>query len=72
MEIRVSDCGPGIAESMATHLFEPFYTTKHQGMGLGLSICHSIAIAHGGDMSYSHNDHGGACFTVRLPTAAEP
>ncbi|MDP3856937.1 MAG: PAS domain S-box protein [Stagnimonas sp.] len=69
VEITVSDCGPGISESVEAHLFEPFYTTKHQGMGLGLSICQSIVAAHGGEMSYRGNAQGGASFTVRLPTA---
>ena len=69
IEIAVSDCGPGISEAVEAHLFEPFYTTKHQGMGLGLSICQSIIAAHGGEMSYRGNAMGGATFVVRLPTA---
>jgi len=66
IEIAVSDCGPGISEAVEAHLFEPFYTTKHQGMGLGLSICQSIIAAHGGEMSYRGNAMGGATFVVRL------
>lgn len=68
VEIEVRDCGPGIPESATGHLFEPFYTTKHQGMGLGLSICQSIAGAHGGEIRYLPNPRG-ACFRIRLPAA---
>lgn len=69
VEIAVSDCGPGIGDAVAAHLFEPFYTTKPQGMGLGLSICQSIVAAHGGDLRYARNDAGGTTFTLRLPAA---
>lgn len=70
VEIRVSDSGPGIAPEAAAHLFEPFYTTKPQGMGLGLSICQSIASAHGGELSYYVNERTGATFALRLPRMA--
>jgi two-component system sensor kinase FixL len=70
VEIQVADRGPGIAAEAAARLFEPFYTTKPQGMGLGLSICESIANAHGGELSYYCNEHGGATFALRLPAAA--
>ncbi|MES2683557.1 MAG: PAS domain S-box protein [Pseudomonadota bacterium] len=68
IEILVSDCGPGISSQIAEHLFEPFYTTKQHGMGLGLSICQSIASAHGGELSYRAGASGGASFVLRLPT----
>lgn len=67
VEIRVSDQGPGLPPSVAQRLFEPFFTTKQQGMGLGLSICQSIARAHGGELSYFLNEHHGATFALRLP-----
>ncbi|WP_169729301.1 PAS domain-containing sensor histidine kinase [Solimonas soli] len=67
VEIVVMDSGPGIAPEAADRLFEPFYTTKPQGMGLGLSICQSIAIAHGGELSYYVNERAGATFALRLP-----
>lgn len=71
VEIRVVDGGPGISAEAAAHLFEPFYTTKPQGMGLGLSICQSIARAHGGELSYYVNENAGATFVLRLPIAAD-
>ncbi|SEP65733.1 two-component system, LuxR family, sensor kinase FixL [Solimonas aquatica] len=69
VEVRVSDRGPGISPQAASRLFEPFYTTKQQGMGLGLSICQSIAHAHGGLLSYYRNEFRGATFALRLPQA---
>lgn len=70
VEIHVADRGPGVAADAAARLFEPFYTTKPQGMGLGLSICESIASAHGGELSYYCNEYAGATFALRLPPAA--
>lgn len=69
LEICVRDSGPGISEAVAAHLFEPFYTTKPQGMGLGLSICQSIVASLGGELGQHTPAQGGACFTIRLPTA---
>lgn len=65
--IRVSDRGPGLPADLAHRLFEPFFTTKKQGMGLGLSICKSIATAHGGELSYTQNRWRGATFALELP-----
>lgn len=70
VEIQIVDRGPGVAADAMARLFEPFYTTKPQGMGLGLSICESIATAHGGELSYYCNEHGGATFALRLPAVA--
>jgi two-component system, LuxR family, sensor kinase FixL len=68
VQIAVRDCGPGIDETGRRRLFEPFHTTKSQGMGLGLSICQSIVAAHGGEIRHSGNaPEGGAIFVVRLP-----
>ena len=67
VEIGVSDCGPGLGPEAQERLFEPFFSTKDQGMGLGLSICRSIMSAHGGELKYRSNQRGGAEFTMRLP-----
>jgi two-component system, LuxR family, sensor kinase FixL len=69
--IRVSDRGPGLSAEVARRLFEPFFTTKKHGMGLGLSICQSIATAHGGELRYSQNEWGGATFALQLPAIAD-
>lgn len=66
--IEVADTGPGISEEMAEHLFRPFVTSKANGMGIGLSISRRIIEAHGGSISVSRNDVGGATFRVLLPT----
>ncbi|MBL6752508.1 MAG: PAS domain S-box protein [Nevskia sp.] len=71
VEISVSDCGPGLNADAQARLFEPFFSTKAQGMGLGLSICKSIMAAHGGALEYRHNQRGGAEFLMRLPVASE-
>jgi len=65
--ISVSDNGPGVPESDVKHLFESFFTTKPKGVGLGLSICKTIAGAHGGNLQYSQVAEGGSRFTLTLP-----
>jgi C4-dicarboxylate-specific signal transduction histidine kinase len=71
IEITVADCGPGLPDVIAEHLFEPFHTTKRSGMGLGLSICRSIVEAHGGELRYQPNCGGGAVFRLTLPATLE-
>jgi signal transduction histidine kinase len=69
--VRIADRGPGVAEAERTRIFEPFYTTKQQSTGLGLSVCHSIVAQHRGQLSVDAREGGGAVFTLRLPALAE-
>lgn len=67
VEVTVSDRGPGISKTKLTQIFNPFYTTKPNGMGLGLAVCRSIVESHGGRLTVSRNVHGGAGFAFTLP-----
>ncbi len=68
MLLRVEDSGPGISPEVAESLFEPFVTSKPDGMGLGLAISRSLIRARGGELSCAASDTlGGASFTLRLP-----
>ena len=66
-ELSVSDRGPGIPEDKLKQVFEPFFTSKAEGMGMGLSIARTIVGAHNGQISAKNRDHGGASFRIRLP-----
>jgi signal transduction histidine kinase len=66
-ELSVSDRGSGIAEEKLREVFDPFFTSKAEGMGMGLSIARTIIEAHHGRISAKNQDHGGASFLVRLP-----
>jgi len=72
--LAVTDTGCGISEQVRAHLFEPFFTTKlpGAGTGLGLSVVHGIATAHGGSVSVASREGAGATFTVTLPRLLEP
>jgi two-component system sensor kinase FixL len=65
----VADTGTGIDPEIAQHLFQPFVTSKANGMGVGLSICRTIIEAHGGRISAGPNDGGGTIFEFTLPFA---
>jgi len=71
IDVRVSDTGPGIAPEIQARLFQPFVTTKQNGMGIGLTICQSIIEVHGGRIWCTPNKERGVSFHFRLP-AAEP
>ncbi len=71
-EIEVSDRGPGIAQEDKTRIFEPFYTGRVKGMGLGLSIVKGIVEAHGGTIAEDGEPGIGATFVIRLPIAERP
>jgi signal transduction histidine kinase len=67
VEVAVSDSGSGIAPDQLKHIFEPFFTTKPDGIGLGLSIVHTIIEQAGGTISAENEPAGGATFRVTLP-----
>jgi PAS domain S-box-containing protein len=69
VEVVVADNGPGLPQHVLTRLFEPFVSTKPNGMGLGLSICRSIIEAHGGVLSADPNPGGGTIFRFTLAAA---
>jgi len=70
-EIRISDTGPGMAAGDLKNVFNPFFTTKPQGMGMGLAIVRTIVEAHHGQISAENQLSGGALFTIRLPIARD-
>jgi C4-dicarboxylate-specific signal transduction histidine kinase len=70
-ELSVSDRGPGIPEDKLKEVFEPFFTSKAEGMGMGLSIARTIIEAHHGLISVRNQVHGGASFRIRLPLCTD-
>lgn len=71
-EVAVKDLGTGVSEENEPMLFSPFHTTKAEGMGMGLSICRSIMLEHGGDLSFVNNEEGhGSTFYFRLPAGED-
>ena len=68
VKVSVIDSGTGIEADAMKHIFEPFYTTKQEGMGMGLPISQTIIEAHGGTMAASNNPDRGATFSFTLPT----
>jgi two-component system sensor histidine kinase DctS len=67
MEVHVCDRGVGIDAESASRLFQPFFTTKEEGMGMGLNICRSIAELHHGRLTFEPNPSGGTIFILSLP-----
>jgi len=67
VRISVTDNGRGVPEAYRSRLFDSFFTTKPKGVGLGLSICKSIAAAHGGTLRYETPEEGGSRFSLTLP-----
>lgn len=70
-EVAVQDSGPGIPTDRIDQIFEPFYTTKTKGLGLGLAICRSIIQSHGGRIGSRNNADRGATFWFTLPAMEE-
>jgi two-component system sensor histidine kinase DctS len=67
LEFSVADCGPGIPEQVRQQLFTPFFTTKAEGMGLGLSLCRTVVEQHGGQLVFEPNGAQGTIFRFTLP-----
>ena len=70
IEIKVADRGHGVPFAQFEKLFAPFYTTKPEGMGMGLNICRSIVELHEGHLWFTRNTDGGSIFHFTLPQAA--
>jgi len=69
--VEVQDSGTGIAAEQLEAIFDPFITSKPEGLGMGLSICRSIIERHGGTISAANNPDSGATFSITLPAAGE-
>jgi two-component system sensor histidine kinase DctS len=69
VSVVVSDNGAGISQKYASSLFKPFFTTKTEGLGIGLNLCQTIAEQQGGAISWHNKSERGAVFTLRLPLA---
>ena len=72
IRLSVADRGPGIPAEAMDKLFEPFWSTKAEGMGIGLAVCRSIVASHHGTIDVANAPDGGAAFCVRLPARATP
>ena len=71
VEMRFDDEGPGIEPDKIARIFEPFYTTKDSGVGMGLAVCMRIVTAHDGTIMASARKEGGTSMCVTLPGAIE-
>jgi signal transduction histidine kinase len=67
INIEIADNGPGISVDDYPHLFDPFFTKRDGGIGLGLTVTQQIVLAHQGKLSATQSEWGGACFTLQLP-----
>jgi C4-dicarboxylate-specific signal transduction histidine kinase len=67
IELAVTDSGAGVPEEAAREMFRPFFTTKSDGTGLGLAVCRTIAVEHGGELRFTNLPDGGARFWARIP-----
>ena len=70
LAFAVADIGVGLSDEAAQRLFTPFFTTRPEGMGLGLSLCRTVVEQHGGALAFAHNQPRGTVFTFTLPTTA--
>jgi two-component system sensor histidine kinase DctS len=72
LEFSVADHGPGIPAEVREQLFTPFFTTKAEGMGLGLSLCRTVVEQHGGFLAFEPNRPRGTIFRFTLPAETAP
>jgi signal transduction histidine kinase len=72
LAIKVTDHGPGIPNDILESIFDPFFSTKQKGVGLGLFICRKIAVRHGGHVSVVTGSGAGSSFVVHLPATVCP
>lgn len=72
VSVSVADNGVGLSDEVMGTLFQPFKSSKHRGLGLGLSLCRTIVEAHGGALYAAQRPEGGAVFTMELPVPALP
>jgi C4-dicarboxylate-specific signal transduction histidine kinase len=70
VRVQVIDCGPGIAETDLKNVFDAFWTTKPDGVGIGLAVCQSIVATHRGNLAVSNNLGQGATFSATFPVGA--
>jgi signal transduction histidine kinase len=69
VSVEIDDCGSGLPAALANNLFVPFFTTKPEGMGMGLHICRSIVERHGGRLVAAPNPDGGTRMRFTVPAA---
>jgi signal transduction histidine kinase len=67
--LRVADTGPGVPAALREQVFQPFFTTRTRGTGLGLAVARQLVEAHGGTIAVGERPGGGACFTLSMPAA---
>ena len=70
--VEIGDTGPGISVKVMHNIFNPYYTTKPRGTGLGLPITNRIIKAHNGKIEIGNKETGGAVFTIKLPRGSIP
>jgi signal transduction histidine kinase len=68
VRLQVTDSGPGIAEKDLKNVFDAFWSTKPDGVGIGLAVCQSIVTTHRGSLTATNNPEGGATFSATFPT----
>jgi signal transduction histidine kinase len=71
VEVSVADSGLGVTDMEGDRLFEPFFSTKRSGLGMGLSVCQSIIAMHDGKIWHTQNPAGGTIFHFSLPLDSE-